>query len=128
MSLHDTAAADLLTILEDADTGFGWPMTITDPNGTSAAVVGAYSDIGKEIDANLGVAVAGRTASVVVSLVTLAAEGLAMPENIPESTSKPWTIALTDGTGTARTYKVTNVAPDTTVGLVQLDLEDYEPL
>ena len=128
MTLHETAAADLQNILEDDETGFGWPMTITDPNGDSASVVGAWTDIGKEIDPDLGVAVAGRSASIVVRISALGAEGLGMPENVPESSSKPWTVSLVDATGTTRTYKIQNVSPDLRRGLVQCDLEDYEPL
>ena len=126
MTLHETAAADLQNILEDDQTGFGWPMTITDPDGNSASVVGTWTDIAQEIDLGTGLAVSGRTASVVVRLAALADEGLGMPEGIQGEDSKPWRVSLQDTTGATRSYKVAVVEPDTRRGLVCCQLEDYE--
>jgi len=131
MGLRDQAAADLVTILEDT-TGFGWPITVTDPSGTTAALTGFSADIGRLIDAQTGVPVAARVISVALPIASLTAtsltknaDGLAIPAAIPDATSKPWLVAFADTAGKSYTAKVAEAHPDRTLGIVTLLLDLY---
>lgn len=124
MSLRLQAAADLVGILEDAS-GFGWPITVTSPEGVSASVVGSSTDIGQTIDPETGMAVSGRRASVVLALSSLAMAGLGIPRGIADSSRAPWTVTFNDIGGTPHTYKVQESAPDRAIGCVRLELEAY---
>ena len=124
MGLRAQAAADAKTILEDSD-GFGWPITITDPNDTSAALTGFSQEIHEVIDSDTGVAVAGLEASVALVIASLTAAGLGMPKGIPESTSKPWVVVFDDADGNETTWKVRDHHEDATIGIVVLKLEPY---
>lgn len=127
MNLHALAAEDLKNILEDDQTGLGWPMTITDPSGNSASVIGRWRDIAQDFDDGTGVPVAGRTAGIVMRLQALTDEGLEMPREIPDTDSKPWRVTLLDTTGATRNYKIAFVEPDTSRGLVRCELEEFKP-
>lgn len=124
MGLRAQAATDLGTILGDTD-GFGWPITVTDPAGTSAALTGFSADIGVIIDVETGVAVAGRRASVALAIAALTAGGLGVPKGTSDGATKPWVVAFNDIAGTSHTFKVCEAHPDTTIGIVTCRLEAY---
>jgi hypothetical protein len=127
MTFHETMATDLQNILEDDDTGFGWAMTITDPDEVSAEVIGSWTDVTQDIDLGTGVIVAGRVASIVVRQAALTEAGLGMPREVPDEAAKPWRVSLLDTTGATRNYKIASVEPDVRRGLVRCGLEDWEP-
>ncbi len=126
MGLRAQAAADLRAITEDDTAGFGWPITITDPAGNDAVIVGLANDIGTTIDPDTGQAVTGRTASIAVSLASLAEASLDIPKSIADSTSKPWIVTFDDIAGESHTFKVREALPDRALGIVVCLLEAYD--
>lgn len=125
MSLRQIAEADLGTILEDGVTGFGWPITITDPAGNAGTLTGFSDDIAQVIDPDTGMAVSGRLASVALRISSLALEGLTLPKGIADAGSKPWVIEFDDINGNAYKFKVSQSNPDRALGLVTCLLELY---
>lgn len=125
MSLRQLAEADLGLIMEDATTGFGWAITITDPAGVSASLTGLSDDIAQLIDPDTGQAVSGRMASVALRLSSLTAAGLGIPVGISDSSSRPWVVQFDDINGTAHTFMVQKSNPDRALGIVTLILEAY---
>lgn len=126
MGLRATAEADLAGILEDKTAGFGWDITITDPAGSPASLVGYSNDIGLSIDPDTGQAVSGRRASIALRISSLTAAGLGIPMGIVDSTSKPWVVTFDDINGTAHTFKVQESHPDRAIGMVTCLLELYD--
>ncbi len=126
MSLRATAETDLAGILEDDVYGFGWPISVTDPNGTVGALKGYSNDISQLIDPDTGEAVSGRLASAVLRISTLTAKGLGIPVGIADAASKPWLITFDDINGNAFTFKVSKADPDRTLGIVVCMLEIYK--
>jgi hypothetical protein len=121
VSLRQQAAADFLAIAEDT-TGFGWPITVTNPSGQTLAMTGLSTDVGNTIDPETGVLVAGRKASVALSVKRLEDAGLGIPTNEADPKRKPWVVVFNDIGGTARTYAVLNVMPDRALGCVTCEL------
>jgi hypothetical protein len=122
MGLLDEAAALTREILEDVDGGFARALTLRDPTGTEAQVKGISADIGAAIDLNTGQAVAARQAHVSISMLTLAEAGIGIPKGEQDSGKLPWLVTFTDATGKAWTFKVLDVMPDRTLGLVKCTL------
>jgi hypothetical protein len=128
MTLLDQARADLASILGDTETGFAWPVTVTDPDGRSAELVGQYNDIDQLIDVDTGVAVSGRQISVSLALSALTAAGLGVPANISRPELWPWRVdLLSPYTGAALHFKVQDARPDAVLGTVICFLEFYDP-
>lgn len=123
MNLRQQAASDLALILEDSDAGFGWPITVTNPDGTVGQLVGFSTDIGLTIDPQTGVAVIGRKASVAIPIARLTTLALGMPRGIP--TGRPWVVTFQDIGGTAHTFKIFEAMPDRAAGIVTCLLEAY---
>ena len=126
MSLREQAAADLQAFVEDP-AGFGWPIVVTDPAGTSVALTGLSTDIHTTIDPETGQAVSGRRASVAIAIARLTSSGLTIPRHIADGASKPWLVAFDDLEGASRTFKVCEALPDRAIGLVVCMLEAYSP-
>lgn len=126
MSLRQLAEADLGVILEDSVTGFGWPITITDPDGNVGSLTGFSDDIAQVIDPDTGQAVSGRLASVALRASSLAMEGLTLPRGIADTTGKPWVVEFADINGAPYKFKVSQSNPDRALGLVTCILELYE--
>lgn len=125
--LRETAEADLEFILEDDVTGFGWPITVTDPAAKAESLIGFSGDIAQVIDPDTGQAVSGRLAMVTLRISTLIAKGFtSLPRAIADDTSKPWLIAFDDINGNSFTFKVQQSNPDRTLGVVKCILEIYE--
>lgn len=124
MGLRDLAAADCKSIVEDAS-GFGWPLTVTSPDGVVAALVALSTDIGLSIDPDTGTAVTGRRASVAISIASLLAAFGALPRAIADGSGKPWLIRFADIHGSPHTFKIRETAPDRAIGLLLCWLEWY---
>jgi hypothetical protein len=125
MGLRDLAEADLGRILEDAETGFGYPITLTDPAGSVLALTGFSNDIAQVIDPDTGQVVSGRLASVALRISTITAAGLGLPRGIANSSSKPWIVDFNDLLGNPHKFKVFQSNPDRTIGMITLILESY---
>lgn len=127
MGLREQAERDLSFIVEDADNGFGWSITLTDPSGHSAALVGLSNDIAQAIDPGTGMLVSGRVASVALRISTLKEKGFTeLPKNIEDSSRKPWVVVFDDIGGESHKFKVCEGNPDRSIGLVTCQLEGYE--
>ena len=128
MGLRELAENDLGFILEDEVTGFGWPVTITDPLGNSGTgpFIGFTDDISQVIDPDTGQAVSGRLATVVLRISSLNAAGLGIPEGISDENLKPWVVQFDDINGVSYTFKVSSSNPDRALGVVSLILELYQ--
>ena len=127
MNLRQLAEQDLGHIVEDGATGFGWPITITDPDGNSSSgpLTGLSNDISQIIDPDTGQAVSGRAASIAIRISTLYEEGFVLPQGIADTSIKPWTVEFEDINGLAYTFKITSTNPDRAIGLVTCTLEEY---
>ena len=126
MSLREQAEKDLGAIMEDAVTGFGWPVTIVNPLGTSLDLVALAGDISQTIDPDTGQLVSGRLAYCSIRISTLYANGLGLPEGISESNRLPWLVTFKDINGRSYTFKVNRSAPDRALGVVDLVLEGWQ--
>lgn len=126
MSLRTQAAADAKAILEDTN-GFGYPITVSDPDCVSADLVGFSTDVSQVIDPETGQAVTGRSASVVLRLSTLATAGLGIPRAVADRSLRPWVVRFNDIDGTPHTFKVQEAMPDRAIGIVVCMLESYRP-
>lgn len=127
MGLRQLAETDLGVILEDSVTGFGWPITVTDPSGNAQPLTGFSDDIAQVIDPDTGQVLSGRLASVALRISSLTTAGLALPQGIADATKKPWIIAFDDINGNNFTFKVMQSNPDRALGLVSCILELYQP-
>jgi hypothetical protein len=126
VGLREQAAADLKLILEDSAAGFGWPITVTSPNGTDTAELTGYSnDIAQAIDPETGMLVSGRVASVVLSIGTLEDAGFTeVPRGTAESSGRPWVIEFADINGAPHRFKVREARRDRALGCVVCILEN----
>jgi hypothetical protein len=124
VGLREQAAADNRAILEDSAAGFGWPITVTDPHGNGGALVGYSNDISQAIDADTGMLVSGRSVSATLSIASLTAAGLGIPQGIIESNSRPWVLEFSDVGGKAYRLKVRESRPDRALNCVLCILED----
>jgi hypothetical protein len=106
--------------------GFGWPLTVTNPEGVTLALSGLSTDIGATIDPGTGEVVSGRHASVALPIALLQAASMGMPRGVADSSSKPWWVRFEDINGNPGTFKVKEAQPDRAVGLVVCILEAYK--
>ena len=125
MSLRELAESDLDVTIESA-AGFGWPITVTNPAGTSAALTGQSNDVAQIIDPDTGQAVSGRLASVALRMSSLTTAGLGRPVGIADAGLKPWVVEFDDINGAAYKFKVARTNPDRALGVVVCILEPYE--
>jgi hypothetical protein len=125
LNLRQLAAADNVAILENEETGFGWPLTVTDPDGVSRPFTGMSGDISQIIDPETGVTVSGRLATVTISLQSIALAGMGVPKGIADIGRIPWVVQFDDIAGTPHRFKVSESDPDRTLGYVTLILEFY---
>lgn len=123
MGLVATARLDAGRILEDADRGFGYTITLTTPDGDTADVTGFSIDIAQAIDPDTGMLVSGRTSHITVRTALVAEKfpSAGQPVGISDSSGKPW-LAEIDG----NTFKMYQTDPDATLGVITCRLEAYE--
>lgn len=126
MNLRLQAEADLEFILEDNLAGFGWAITLTDPNGTSSPLTGSPNDISQVVDPETGQVVSGRSASVALRVSSIFEAGFnSLPVGVADSNSKPWLAQFNDINGNSHTFKIIQTNPDRTLGIVTCILEAY---
>jgi hypothetical protein len=127
MNLRALAEQDLGSIVEDSATGFGWPITLTDPSGftSSGTLTGLSDDIAQVIDPDTGQAVSGRLASIALRISTLYAQGYTLPQGIADASVKPWLVEFDDINGLPYKFKVQQSNPDRALGVVTCVLETY---
>lgn len=126
MNLRLQAEADLEFILEDSSNGFGWTITVTDPNGMSSPLTGASNDISQVLDPETGAVVSGRSASVALRVASIFEAGFnSLPVGVADSNSKPWVIQFNDINSNSHTFKVIQSNPDRALGIITLILEAY---
>jgi hypothetical protein len=121
MGLREQAALDAQAILEDKTSGFAWSFTLTSPQGVAAQLKGFTTDIGQTIDPDTGQAVAGRRASVAISLRSLPE----LPLLSADENRKPWLVRFSDAKGVRACWKAIEIIPDRAAGIVVLLLEAY---
>lgn len=121
--LRERAEKDLSFILEDPVHGFGWPITITDPGGTSKGLTGFSSDISQIIDPDTGQIVSGRLATCTIRMSSLLPEIVTLPEGISDAAVKPWLVKFDDINGKEFKFKVAQSNPDRELGVLFLILE-----
>jgi hypothetical protein len=125
MNLRLLAESHLGIILENDTTGGGWPITVTDPSGTSKPLKGFTNDIAQLIDPDTGQAVSGRLVSAALRISSLTAAGLGLPRGIADAGIKPWLVSFNDINGNSFLFKVAQADPDRALGLIVLLLEAY---
>lgn len=125
MGLREQAEADLGMIIENTS-DWGWPLSLTDPDGKTEPVTGLSNDISLAVDPDTGMLVSGRTATVAVRISTLRKLGFAEnPKNIPDSNRRPWVVGFRDINGVPCLFKVIKSNPDRAIGVITLILETY---
>lgn len=125
MGIRELAERDLGVILNARSSGFGWPITITDPDGVRSTLTGFSNDISQAVDPETGMMVSGRSASCALRISDLALAGLSVPRAVADTGGKPWVIEFADINGNACAFKIRDVSPDRALGLVVCVLEDY---
>lgn len=131
MNLRELAEQDLSIILEDNINGFGWNITLINPNGISSddlipsGLTGYSTDISQVIDPETGMTVSGRGASVSIRISTLILAGMELPRGIADTNSKPWLVKFNDINSNSFTFKVEQSNPDRALGIVTLLLGLY---
>lgn len=125
MSLRTVADSDLLAIVEDTDL-LATDITCTDEHLVTATVRGQANQTALGIDPDTGQHVAGKQASAVILRSAIVAAGLSEPKAVAELTSTPWRVSwVGPADAVTRTFKVVEVLPDETRGLLTLKLEVY---
>ena len=126
MGLREQIEADLGYIIEGDALGFGWPITVTNPDGENFSFSGLSDDIAQLIDPETGMLVSGRMASVAIRISSIYAQGLPIPKAISDTSGKPWLITFLDINGISCTFKIAQSNPDRAIGLVTFLLENYK--
>lgn len=125
-NLRQIAAQDAKRILMDKQYGFGWDVTVTDPDGLSGAAVGYSQDVALTLDVDTGVPVSGRHITVVLAISDLRDLGfLKLPIGVPDINKKPWIVEFNDLEGNTGRYKVYRGDPDRMLGILVCNLEFY---
>lgn len=125
MNLRELAELDLGAILEDGAFGFGWSVTLTNPDGATADFTGFSNDISQVIDPDTGLLVSGRLASVALRISSIYAADFLMPRGIADENIKPWIVEFNDINGRAYKFKIRTSSPDRALGLLVCTLEAY---
>ena len=129
VGLREQAVLDLQTIIGDTD-GFGWSVTLTNPEGITATLSGLTTDISFGIDPETGVAVSGRTASVTFSMKAIREldcfQELGVPAGVADKSKKPWVVKFLDPLGNEYTFKVLESLPDRAIEAIVCLLETYK--
>jgi len=127
MGLRELAEQDLGVIIEDRARGFGWPISLTDPDGlTDDTLVGLSNDIAQTIDPDTGELVSGRLASVALRISSLYAAGFSLPRGVADTALKPWIVKFNDINGRPYVFIVRQSNPDHGAGVVVCILEAYD--
>lgn len=109
-NLREIAEGDLSLTLEDPS-GFGFPIVVTDPLGSTFTVYGQSGDIGFLIDPETGLGLSGRTAHISIRIKSLLDAGSSI-------ITKGWKISFPDINGNEWNFLVDEARPDRTLGIV----------
>ena len=123
--LREQARDDLKFTVGDRETGFGWDITVTRPDGDTLDLVALQSDIAETIDTETGIAILGRTAHVAVQIQDFLDATWEVPVVITDPEVRPWKVDTTDVNGRAHSFKISEVRQDRAIGLVLCFLESY---
>lgn len=126
MNLTDQAISDLQQITGNSNE-FGVAITLTAPNGTSAAVTGFHVKTHLAVDAE-GNQVSSRRASVAISerAITNANGHYPIRDGEGDVNMKNHLVDVADSSQATKNYIVKDCMPDEKLGLILLILEDYE--
>ncbi len=109
-NLYALAAADTKAILEDSAGGFGVPMVLTAPDGSTQNITGMAADIGNTIDPETGQNISGRAAHVSLPTASLT---IGTPVGVPDELVSPWLVQLQlPGETTPQTFRIFETMPD----------------
>lgn len=122
MNIRQLAEIDLGVTLEDSVSGFGWAVTLTNPQGVSVNLTGQAHDISQMIDPETGVAISGRSAAFVLRRSSVIASGVGEPCGVPDGSTLPWLVAFSDINGSPHVFKVEDAEPDRVLGTFTLML------
>lgn len=127
MGLIEQAKEDIEDIVSDTDTGFGWTVTLTKKgSGETITLPGLYSKHHLKIDGE-GNPINGKNAHLAVPEGPLVAGGYPVRNNKNEVFLKGDKVEVTDLSGIAFTYKISENFPSETTGLIVCILEDFQP-
>ena len=121
MSLLEQAVADVAAIAGSVG-DFGSTVTLTNPSGSAAQIVGLWNDIHRGIDPETGLPVSARTVTFVASFAAIDAAGLGSPTSAADADGAPWRV-----TKGAETFIVEKPEPDASIELLTLYLGSYSP-
>jgi len=114
MNLRTMAESDNEIILEDATTGFGTPIKLTDLEGVVYEVTGQYHRIGVDIDPETGLLVPGKKSAISVRAMRF------NPQNLPD---EGWGVEVTDIIGNLIKGKIAFAMADLTAGRITATLK-----
>lgn len=128
MSLRQLAEQDLSFTLEDSVSGFGWPVTLTDPSGFTgtSGLTGQAHDISQIIDPDTGTAISGRSSAFVLRTSSITAAGFSEPVGVAASDVLPWLVTFDSINGASYTFKVEYADPDRVLGTITLVLGAWD--
>lgn len=119
------AEADLAVLIE-SQSDFGWPVSITSPDGVTVSVSALSNDISLIIDPGTGLPVTGRNATATFRMSTLATLNFPIPYGIEDGKKKPFLVTANDITGKQYVFKIKASRPDRTIGCVSCILEFWK--
>jgi len=126
VGLRELAEADNRIILNDITFGFGYSISLENPEGIVTPLTGFSNDISQVIDPDTGVAVSGRLATAALNINDIIDAGSELPKGIADAGSKPWLFTFDDINGNAHTFKVSKSDPDRAIGMLICTLEFYK--
>lgn len=126
MSLLDRVQKDAQRIMNSEKFGFGTPLVLTEPNGTTHDLKGIVSVIYNLIDPDTQQPVSGFLATVSLNKLDLQDAGIDMPTGEMAANARPWTVETTLVGGETILTKVVRSSPDKTNGNILIDLGKYE--
>lgn len=132
MSLIDDAIADAAEFTAN-ESDFGVAIELTSPTEETASISGYSTKHHLKIDANSGQVINSQNASVVVSEANILVANADYPVRISDSSSSFYRevnmighrVTVTDSSGVAKNFSVTENFADETLGLITLMLENY---
>lgn len=123
--LLERARRDIERITSNKETGWGVEMTFVAPDSTSATVVGTHTKHHLKIDTD-GDPVSSKVAHVAVSEKVLIDAGYPLRNVAGEVDLRKHKVTVKDSTGNDCTYVINVWFPDETIGLIVINLGDYE--
>lgn len=124
MNLIDQAKADIEQITSNMD-DFAVEIIFTAPNEQTATISGLHTKIHLGVDTD-GLPVNSKKAHISISEKFLTDAGYPVRNASGEVNLRNHLVSVKDSTGTAKTYRVMEIFPDETIGLITCMVGDYE--